>query len=148
MPDIDDYINTPVSHWMITGDVEVPMIQSIAGIGESNAVEGTAYQDKQGSPNRPKWWSRATQYSDITLQRVLDTDKVFADWRKEVKEGDKAAKKSLTITAMTADLEDVATWSVEGAWPSSMQVAGLDSSSDAQSYETVSLTVDKIERVT
>ena len=143
----DDYVNTPVSHWTITGDVEVPMIQSIGGISESNAVEGTAYQDGQGNPNRPKWWSRATTYGDITLQRVLDTDQVFADWRKEVKEGDAAAKKAITITAMTADLEDVAVYSVEGAWPSSMSVAGMDSSSDAQSYEQITLTVDKSERV-
>jgi phage tail-like protein len=143
----EDYINTPVSHWAITGDVDVPMIQSIAGISESNAVEGTAFQDGQGNPNRPKWWSRATTYGDITLQRVLDTETVFKDWRDEVKNGDAAAKKALTITAMTADGEDVAVYSVEGAWPSSMSVAGLDSSSDAQSYEQVVLTVDKSERV-
>ena len=143
----DDYVNTPVSHWTITGDVEVPMIQSISGISESNAVEGTAFQDTQGNPNRPKWWSRATTYGDVTLQRVLDTDQVFADWRKEVKEGDAAAKKALTITAMTADLEDVAVYSLEGAWPSNMSVAGMESGSDAQSYEMITLTVDKSERV-
>jgi phage tail-like protein len=143
----DDYVNTPVSHWTITGDVEVPMIQSISGISESNAVEGTAFQDTQGNPNRPKWWSRATTYGDVTLQRVLDTDQVFADWRKEVKEGSKEAKKALTITAMTADLEDVAVYSLEGAWPSNMSVAGMESGSDAQSYEMITLTVDKSERV-
>ncbi len=143
----DDYVNTPVSHWTITGDVEVPMIQSISGISESNAVEGTAFQDTQGNPNRPKWWSRATTYGDVTLQRVLDTDQVFADWRKEVKEGSKDAKKALTITAMTADLEDVAVYSLEGAWPSNMSVAGMESGSDAQSYEMITLTVDKSERV-
>jgi phage tail-like protein len=143
----DDYVNTPVSHWTITGDVEVPMIQSIAGISESNAVEGTAYQAKTGDPQRPKWWSRATTYGDVTLQRVLDTDKVFADWRKEVKEGSKEAKKAITVTAMTADLEDVAVFSLEGAWPSSMSVAGMESGSDAQSYEMVVLSVDKSERV-
>jgi phage tail-like protein len=142
-----DYINTPVSHWAISGDVSVPMIQSISGISESNAVEGTAFQDEQGNPNRPKWWSRATTYGDITLQRVLDTETVFKDWRQEVKDGDAAAKKALTITAMTADGNDVAVFSVEGAWPSSMSVAGLDSSSDAQSYEQIVLTVDKSERV-
>ena len=98
----EDYVNTPVSHWTITGDVEVPMIQSISGISESNAVEGPRSRTAQGNPNRPKWWSRATTYGDVTLQRVLDTDQVFADWRKEVKEGDAAAKKALTITAMTA----------------------------------------------
>jgi phage tail-like protein len=143
----EDYVNTPVSHWTITGDVEVPMIQSISGISESNAVEGTAFQDTQGNPNRPKWWSRATTYGDVTLQRVLDTDQVFADWRKEVKEGSKEAKKALTITAMTADLEDVAVYSLEGAWPSNMSVAGMESGSDAQSYEMITLTVDKSERV-
>lgn len=143
----DDYVNTPVSHWTISGDVEVTMIQSVSGISESNAVEGTAYQDGQGNPNRPKWWSRATTYGDVTLQRVLDTEKVFADWRKEVKEGSKEAKKALTITAMTADLEDVGVWSLEGAWPSSMMVAGMESASDAQSYEQITLCVDKSERV-
>ena len=83
----------------------------------------------------------------MTLQRVLDTDQVFDDWRKEVKEGDAAAKKALTITAMTADLEDVAVYSLEGAWPSNMSVAGMESGSDAQSYEMITLTVDKSERV-
>jgi phage tail-like protein len=146
MPAGDDYVNTPVSHWTIDGDVSVEMIQSISGISESNAVEGTAFQDKQGNPNRPKWWSRATTYGDITLQRVLDTDQVFSDWRKEVREGSKEAKKALTITAFTADLETVGTWSVEGAWPSSIMVAGMDSASDAQSYEQVVLTIDKSER--
>jgi phage tail-like protein len=144
----DDYVNTPVSHWMIEGDVTITMIQSVSGISESNAVEGTAFQDKQGSPNRPKWWSRATTYGDITLQRVLDTEQVFNDWRKEVKEGDKAAKKALTVTALTADLDTVGVWSLEGAWPSSMSVAGMESGSDAQSYESITLTVDKSERVT
>ena len=95
----------------------------------------------------PKWWSRATTYGDISLQRVLDTEQVFNDWRKEVKAGDKAAKKALTITALTADLDTVGVWSLEGAWPSSMSVAGMESGSDAQSYEQVVLTVDKTERV-
>jgi len=144
----EDYVNTPVSHWMIEGDVTVTMIQSVAGISESNAVEGTAYQNAQGEPERPKWWSRATTYGDISLQRVLDTEQVFNDWRKEVKAGDKAAKKALTITALTADLDTVGVWSLEGAWPSSMSVAGMESGSDAQSYESIVLTVDKTERVT
>ena len=143
----EDYVNTPVSHWMIEGDVTVTMIQSVSGISESNAVEGTAYQNAQGEPERPKWWSRATTYGDISLQRVLDTEQVFNDWRKEVKEGSKEAKKALTITAMTADLEDVGVWSLEGAWPSSMSVAGMESGSDAQSYEMITLSVDKSERV-
>ena len=144
----EDYVNTPVSHWMIEGDVTVTMIQSVSGISESNAVEGTAYQNAQGEPERPKWWSRATTYGDISLQRVLDTEQVFNDWRKEVKAGDKAAKKALTITALTADLDTVGVWSLEGAWPSSMSVAGMESGSDAQSYESIVLTVDKTERVT
>jgi phage tail-like protein len=144
----EDYVNTPVSHWMIEGDVTVTMIQSVSGISESNAVEGTAYQNAQGEPERPKWWSRATTYGDITLQRVLDTEQVFNDWRKEVKAGDKAAKKALTVTALTADLDTVGVWSLEGAWPSSMSVAGMESGSDAQSYESIVLTVDKTERVT
>jgi phage tail-like protein len=143
----EDYVNTPVSHWMIEGDVTVTMIQSVAGISESNAVEGTAYQNAQGEPERPKWWSRATTYGDISLQRVLDTEQVFNDWRKEVKAGDKAAKKALTITALTADLDTVGVWSLEGAWPISMSVAGMESGSDAQSYESVVLSVDKSERV-
>jgi phage tail-like protein len=143
----EDYVNTPVSHWMIEGDVTVTMIQSVSGISESNAVEGTAYQNAQGEPERPKWWSRATTYGDISLQRVLDTEQVFNDWRKEVKAGDKAAKKALTITALTADLDTVGVWSLEGAWPSSMSVAGMESGSDAQSYESIVLTVDKTERV-
>ena len=144
----EDYVNTPVSHWMIEGDVTVTMIQSVSGISESNAVEGTAYQNGQGEPERPKWWSRATTYGDVTLQRVLDTEQVFNDWRKEVKAGDKAAKKALTVTALTADLDTVGVWSLEGAWPSQMSVAGMESGSDAQSYETITLTVDKSERVT
>jgi phage tail-like protein len=142
-----DYVNTPVSHWTITGDVSVPMIQSISGISESNAVEGTSYMNDPGDPNRPKWWSRATTYGDITLQRVLDTETVFKDWRQEVKDGDAAAKKALTITAKTADLEDVAVYSIEGAWHSQMLVSGFDSGNDAQGYEQVVLTVDKSERV-
>ena len=144
----EDYVNTPVSHWMIEGDVTVTMIQSVSGISESNAVEGTAYQNAQGEPERPKWWSRATTYGDITLQRVLDTEQVFNDWRKQVKAGEKEAKKALTVTALTADLDTVGVWSLEGAWPSSMSVAGMESGSDAQSYESIVLSVDKSERVT
>jgi phage tail-like protein len=93
---------------------------------------------------RPKWWSRAVHYTPITLQRVLDTDSTLRDWRQQVKDGDKAAKKELTIIAMDAEGNDVHTWSVVGAWPSSYQAAGMDSSSDAQSYESITITVDEI----
>lgn len=137
-----DYTNTPVSHWTVTGDVEITYMQSISGIGDTTPVEGTAYQDKLGNPMRPKWWSRATQYSDLTLQRVLDTDSTLRDWRQEVKDGKKDAKKNLTIIAMDAEGNDVHTWSVEGAWPSGYQVAGMESGSDSQSYEMVTITYD------
>ena len=142
-----DYVNTPVSAWTITGDVTIPMIQSIAGLGGQKAVEGTAFQDDQGMPNRPKWWSRATTYPDVTLQRVLDTDNVFDDWFKEVENGDPAGKKALTVTARTADGEDVAVYSLEGAWPTSWMVAGQSSFEDTQGYVQVTLSVDKCERV-
>ena len=87
MNDDPDYTNTPVSHWTITGDVEITYLQSLSGIGDSSPVEGTAYQAKTGEPTRPRWWSKATIYQDITLQRVLDTDDTLRQWRQEVKDG-------------------------------------------------------------
>jgi phage tail-like protein len=137
-----DYTNTPVSHWTITGDVEITYLQSLSGIGDSSPVEGTAYQAKTGEPMRPRWWSKATVYNDITLQRVLDTDDTLRQWRQGVKDGKKSAKKSMTIIAQDAEGNDVHTWSVVGAWPSSYQVAGMESGSDAQSYETITITHD------
>jgi phage tail-like protein len=130
--DDPEYTNTPVSHWTITGDVEITYLQSLNGIGDSSAVEGTAYQAKTGDPIRPKWWSKATTYTDITLQRVLDTDDTLRQWRQEVRDGKKSAKKNMTIIAQ----------SVVGAWPSSYQVAGMESGSDAQSYESITITHD------
>jgi phage tail-like protein len=137
-----DYENAPVSHWRVEG---MPaFLQSVSGLTASTPVEGTAYQDEQGNPVRPKWWSRATTFSDVTMTRLLDSDGAWAEWRQQVMDGDKAAKRDITIVAMTADGEDIKTFTLVGAWPNTHGFAGHESGQDSQQLETLGLSVDEI----
>jgi phage tail-like protein len=137
-----DYINAPISHWQVE---EMPaFLQSVAGFSSTTPVEGTAHQDDRGNPVRPKWWSRATTFGDISMQRLLDQDGAWKEWRQQVIDGDKEAKRDITITAMTADGETVKTISCVGAWPSSHMLSGMDSSQDSQAYESITLSIDSM----
>jgi phage tail-like protein len=137
-----DYENAPISHWRVEG---MPAyLQSVSGFNSSTPVEGTAHQDAQGNPIRPKWWSRATTYGDVTMQRLLDSDGAWAEWRQQVMDGDKEAKRDITIVAMTADGEDVKTINCVGAWPTSHMISGMESGSDSQSFESITLSVDSM----
>ena len=137
-----DYENAPVSHWRVEG---MPaFLQSVAGISSSTPVEGTAHQDEQGNPIRPKWWSRATSYGDITLQRLLDTDGAWREWRQQVIDGDKAAKRDITIVAMSAEGDDLLTINCVGAFPINHIWSGMDSGSDAQAHEAITVSVDSL----
>jgi phage tail-like protein len=137
-----DYENAPVSHWRVEGMPS--FLQSVSGLNASTPVEGTAHQDEHGNPVRPKWWSRATTYGDVTITRLLDSDGAWAEWRQQVMDGDKAAKRDITIVAMTADGEDIKTFNLVGAWPINLSFSGHTSGEDSQQLEMLQLSIDSM----
>ena len=135
-----DYENAPISHWRVEG---MPaFLNSVSGMNSSTPVEGTAHQDEQGNPVVPKWWSRKTNFGDVTLGRLLDSDGAWAEWRQQVMDGDKAAKRDISIVAMTADGEDIKTFNLVGAWPTTHTFSGHESGQDSQQFEQITLSVD------
>lgn len=100
------------------------------------------HTDDQGNPVSLVWWDKTTQWSDITLERGMDKNMDLWTWRQQVIDGDKTAKKDITITGLGRDLSPVATWNIKGAFPSSYQGAVMSASDDNIGIEMISLAHD------
>jgi phage tail-like protein len=105
---------------------------------EVNASGVTMYRK---IPGLQKW-------SDITLERRVDTDKGLWEWRKQVLDGDiDKARRNGSIIAKNSKMEEVARWNFTNAWPAKWTGGDLDAASNEVSTEKVTITHEGLERV-
>lgn len=89
----------------------------------------------------------AMKWSDITLERRIDSSRALWEWRKQVIEGDiDSARRSGSIVAKDSKMEEVARWNFENGWPSKWSGADFDAGSNEVATETVVITHEGLVR--
>lgn len=92
-------------------------------------------------PGRMKW-------EDITLKRGITGNMDVWEWRRQVEEGDvEGARKSGSIVMFNQQLQPVARWDFERAWPSKVTGPQPKSDSNEVAIEEMTIVHEGIKRV-
>ena len=126
--------------------VEMGSFRKVAGIeSETETIEykevtkdGRMIIRKQ--PGAMKW-------SDITLERRIDSSQDLWGWRKQVIDGDiDKARRNGSIVAKDSKMQEVARWNFTAGWPSKWTGADFDAGANDVATEKVVITHEGIER--
>ena len=89
----------------------------------------------------------AMKWSDITLERRIDSSKDLWEWRKTVIEGDiDGARRNGSIVAKDSKHKEVARWNFTAGWPSKWTGAEFDAGSNDIATEKVTITHEGLVR--
>jgi phage tail-like protein len=87
------------------------------------------------------------KWSDITLERRVDTSKALWEWRKEIEDGDvDAARRDGSIVLKDSMDAEVGRWNFIAGWPSKWTGADLDAGSNEVATEKVVITHEGLVR--
>jgi phage tail-like protein len=90
----------------------------------------------------------AMKWSDITLERRIDSSQMLWEWRKQVINGDiDAARRGGAIVAKDSKMNVVARWQFTAGWPSKWTGADFDAGANEVATEKVVITHEGLERV-
>ena len=126
--------------------VEMGSFRKVAGIeSETETIEYKEVTAKgqmiiRKQPGAMKW-------SDITLERRIDTSTSLWEWRKQVIDGDiDSARRHGSIVAKDSKMNEVARWNFTSGWPSKWTGADFDASANEVATEKVVITHEGIVR--
>jgi phage tail-like protein len=89
----------------------------------------------------------AMKWSDITLERRIDSSHDLWTWRKQVIDGDiDKARRHGSIVAKDSKMTEVARWNFTSGWPSKWTGADFDAGANDVATEKVVITHEGIER--
>lgn len=119
-----------------------------SGLGsEHETIENKVVDDKgnevvQKIPGRLKW-------QDITLKRGITHNMDIWDWRKMVEDGEvEDARSNGSIVMFDHELNEVARWNFERAWPIKVSGPSVKADSNEIGIEELSITHEGLWRVT
>lgn len=84
-------------------------------------------------------------YSNVTLKRGTTESQGFVDWMKEIQNG-KAPRKTVVITLMDDEMQEVASWQLEKAWPTKYSAPDFNATSNEVAIESLELVCEVITR--
>jgi len=120
-----------------------------AGFSEVSAPDITAdpieYREGNMAGKTPGKQPGILKYSNVTLKRGTTDSKVFWDWIKDIKDG-KATRKTVVITLMDDELNEVASWQLEKAWPTKYTAPDFNATSNEIAIESLELVTEGISR--
>ncbi len=104
-----------------------------------------------GLNNREHKLPNATSYSNIVLEHGLSLDNTLYEWREQVINGnmEEALKNGSIKVYSQNNLTSI--WYFYGAWPSKLNISGLDASAGGSGevlLESIELVVERFERHT
>jgi phage tail-like protein len=139
----------PVTHFQlkIGGKESVGLFREVSGFDTESEVIEYKSADANGKPvirkvsGNPKW-------SDIVLKRGIDSQKVLAQWRREVETGgpDKA-RTDCVLELLDYDGTAIHTYNIKQAWPKKYTAAALKADANEVAVEEISLAHEGFELV-
>jgi phage tail-like protein len=89
----------------------------------------------------------AMKWSDITLERRIDSSKALWEWRRQVEQGSvDDARRNGSIVIKDSTQTEVARWNFEAGWPSKWTGAELDAGGNDIATEKVTITHEGLQR--
>jgi phage tail-like protein len=88
-----------------------------------------------------------TKYGNLVLTQGFVNDPAFFAWRDEIHQGNgtkKIARRNGAIIAYTDDLQEVARWHFEKAWPVRWEMGEFDGSTGQAQVEILELAVHRV----
>jgi phage tail-like protein len=126
--------------------VEMGSFRKVSGIESESEIVEFKEVNKQGktiirkTPGNMKW-------SDITLERRIDSSQALWEWRQQVIEGEiTQARRNGSIVAKNAKMEEVARWNFTAGWPSKWSGADFDAGANDIATEKVIITHEGLVR--
>ena len=86
------------------------------------------------------------KYSNVTLKRGTTESQVFVDWMKDIQNG-KATRKTVVITLMDDEMNEVASWQLTKAWPTKYTAPDFNATSNEVAIESLELVTEGITRI-
>ncbi|HMO54719.1 MAG TPA: phage tail protein [Tepidiformaceae bacterium] len=123
------------------------LFTEISGLGSETEVVETKVTDSKGRDFIKKVPGRL-KFTDVTLKRGVTKEMDFWKWRQMVVEGKASdARTNCTITMLSTDLEPVAQWNLQNAWPSKISGPQAQAESSTFGMEELTITYEFLERV-
>lgn len=120
-----------------------------AGFSEVSSPDITAdpieYREGNMSGKTPGKQPGILKYSNVTLKRGTTESKVFWDWINEIKSGT-VTRKTVVITLMDDEMNEVASWQLEKAWPTKYTAPDFNATSNEIAIESLELVTEGISR--
>lgn len=120
-----------------------------AGFSEVSSPDITAdpieYREGNMSGKTPGKQPGILKYSNVTLKRGTTDSKVFWDWINEIKSGT-VTRKTVVITLMDDEMNEVASWQLEKAWPTKYTAPDFNATSNEIAIESLELVTEGIAR--
>jgi phage tail-like protein len=136
MPDL----MTTFSFVLEVGGVEMASFRKCSGVETETEIIEYKEMTKEGKmiirkvPGVMKW-------SDINLERRIDSSSQLWDWKKQVEDGDiDAARRDGSIVIKDSKKKEVARWNFVAGWPSKWTSAEFDASGNEVATEKISIT--------
>ncbi|MBM6679162.1 phage tail protein [Pseudoflavonifractor capillosus] len=86
------------------------------------------------------------KYGNVTLKRGVTESQVFVAWMKDIQDG-KAPRKTVVITLMDDEMNEVASWQLEKAWPTKYTGTDMNATSNEVAIESLELVTEGVTRI-
>lgn len=86
------------------------------------------------------------KYSNVTLKRGTTESRAFVDWMKEIDPG-KATRKTVTIVLLDVEMNEVASWELQRAFPKKYVAPDFNDTSNEIAIESLELVCEGISRI-
>lgn len=120
-----------------------------AGFSEVSSPDITSdpveYREGNMAGKTPGKQPGILKYSNVTLKRGTTESQVFVSWMKEIQDG-KATRKTVVITLMDDELNEVASWQLEKAWPTKYTAPDFNATSNEVAIESLELVTEGVTR--
>ena len=121
-----------------------------AGFSEVSAPDITSdpveYREGNMAGRTPGKQPGLMKYSNVTLKRGTTDSQVFVTWMKDIQDG-KATRKTVVITLMDDEMNEVASWQLEKAWPTKYTAPDFNATSNEVAIESLELVTEGVTRI-
>lgn len=121
-----------------------------AGFSEVSAPDITSdpveYREDSVSVKAPGKQPGILKYSNVTLKRGTTESRAFVDWMKEIDPG-KATRKTVTIVLLDVEMNEVASWELQRAFPKKYVAPDFNDTSNEIAIESLELVCEGISRI-
>lgn len=121
-----------------------------AGFSEVSAPDITSdpveYREGDVSVKAPGKQPGILKYSNVTLKRGTTESHAFVDWMKEIDPG-KATRKTVTIVLLDVEMNEVASWELQRAFPKKYVAPDFNDTSNEIAIESLELVCEGISRI-